>query len=390
MTQSHTPVRERMLRICTDIAAPHAGSVDAEARFPKETFDALKRERLLSLQIPLELGGDGLGLGDIADLCRILGNHCASSAMIFAMHHIKLHNLVAGGRGSAWHELLMRRIVDEQLLLGSATTETGIGGDLRNSICAVERDGDHFRLTKAATVISYGRDADAIFVTARRAPDAASSDQVMVAFLKHQYHLEPTHTWDTLGMRGTCSEGFILKGEAGVAQIFPQSFAELAAQSMLAASHILWSSVWYGIAQDALGRAHAAVRSEARRKPGSLPPSATPLAEANVKLHQMRAVLLEAIDRFAEADGDADRLGSINFAVAMNNLKVSASRLASECVLEALRITGISGYRNDTPSSVGRHLRDVLSAPLMIANDRVVGHLGSAVLATKFQQTLAE
>ena len=169
-----------------------------------------------------------------------------------------------------------------------------------------------------------------MFVTARRAPDAASSDQVMVALLRGQYALAPTHAWDTLGMRGTCSEGFVLKGEAGVEQIFPQSFAELAAQSMLAASHILWSSVWYGIAQDALGRAHASVRLAARRTPNALPPAALPLAEANVKLTQLRALLIELIERFKVADGDADRLGSISFAVAMNTLKVSASRLASD------------------------------------------------------------
>ena len=145
------------MRICKEAAGPHAGAVDAGARFPKETFDALKEARLLSLQVPADLGGDGFGLGEIADLCRLLGNHCAASAMIFAMHHIKLHNLVSGGRGSVWHEVLMRRIVDEQLLLASATTEGGIGGDLRNSICAVERNGARFQLTKAATVISYAR-----------------------------------------------------------------------------------------------------------------------------------------------------------------------------------------------------------------------------------------
>jgi acyl-CoA dehydrogenase len=29
------------------------------------------------------------------------------------------------------------------------------------------------------------------------------------------------------------------------------------------------------------------------------------------------------------------------------------------------------GYKNDTDFSVGRHVRDVLSAPLMVANERI-------------------
>ncbi len=52
--------------------------------------------------------------------------------------------------------------------------------------------------------------------TARRSDDAEASDQVLVAFLKEDYTLEPQVSWDTLGMRGTCSAGFTLKaaGEA--------------------------------------------------------------------------------------------------------------------------------------------------------------------------------
>jgi len=384
------PLRPRMANVCHAAAAPNAGNVDAKGRFPVETLEALKRERLMGLLVPQELGGEGAALDEVADLCRMLGQSCSSAGMIYAMHMIKLHNLVAGGATSEWHRSLMARVAAEQLLIGSATTEAGIGGDLRNSICAVETNGSVFSLKKDASVISYARHADAIFATARRGPQSASSDQVMVALTKEQFELKLTHAWDTLGMRGTCSEGFILEGTAPVEQIFPQPFAELAAQSMLSTSHILWASVWFGIAQDAWGRAQAMVRAEARRRPDVKPPAATPLAEANIKLHQLRATIIEALDRFERAEDNPDALGAISFAVAMNNLKVTASRLASEVVMEALRICGIQGYRNDSPYSIGRHLRDVLSAPLMIANDRVVSNLSSAILVSKFDASLAE
>lgn len=383
------PLQKRMANVC-GVAAAHAAKVDAEARFPSETLEALKQETLMGVLVPPDLGGAGAGLDEVADICRMLGQACASSGMIYAMHMIKLHNLVVGGAASPWHRGLMERVAREQLLIGSATTEAGIGGDLRNSVCAVETNGPVFALRKEATVISYARQADAIFATARRGPQSASSDQVMVALLKAQYQLDPTHAWDTLGMRGTCSEGFILKGEAPVEQIFPQPFAELAAQSMLSTSHILWTSVWLGIAQDAWNRAQATVRAEARRRPGEKPPAATPLAEANVKLHQLRATIVEALQHFARVEHDADALGSIGFSVAMNNLKVAGSRLACEVVLEALRICGIQGYRNDSPFSIGRHLRDVMSAPLMIANDRVVSNIASSVLVSKANVSLVE
>ncbi|MGO8506490.1 acyl-CoA dehydrogenase, partial [Rhizobium leguminosarum] len=67
----------------------------------------------------------------------------------------------------------------EQLLIASATTEGGIVGNLRNSICAVEVDGDTCLLEKDATVISYGSHAYAILITSRAHAQAASSDQVL-------------------------------------------------------------------------------------------------------------------------------------------------------------------------------------------------------------------
>ena len=34
-------------------------------------------------------------------------------------------------------------------------------------------------------------------------------------------------------------------------------------------------------------------------------------------------------------------------------------------------MSGIVGFKNDTPFSVGRHLRDVMSSVLMVANERI-------------------
>jgi acyl-CoA dehydrogenase len=48
----------------------------------------------------------------------------------------------------------------------------------------------------------------------------------------------------------------------------------------------------------------------------------------------------------------------------------------------------LSGYRNDSEFSIGRHLRDVLSAPLMINNDRILANLGTASLMTPLPTSL--
>ncbi|RRH89567.1 acyl-CoA dehydrogenase [Mesorhizobium tamadayense] len=388
LAEASEAATERMCRVA-EIAAGYADPVDKEGRFPVETIEALKRERLLGVAISIEHGGEGLGTMQIADLIVQLGQACGSSAMIYAMHQIKTSSFVTHGGASDWHRAYMRRIADEQLLMASATTEAGIGGNLRNSICAVEVAGGRFALTKEATVISYGNYADAILATARRAPDAASSDQVMVVIpADGNRTLERTSVWDTLGMRGTCSDGFHLVATGDATQIFPKPFSEIAAQSMLASSHIFWAATWFGIAADAFNRAQAFVKAAARKQPDAMPPGALRLAEAAALLQEMKGHLTAAIHRFEAAKGDDDALSSIGFAAEINALKVAASEKAGAVVRLAMLVNGILGYKNGTPFSVGRHLRDVASAPVMISNDRILSNTATLMLMSRFDTGL--
>ena len=59
-------------------------------------------------------------------------------------------------------------------------------------------------------------------------------------------------------------------------------------------------------------------------------------------------------------------------------------------VQEALTIAGIMGYKNDSPFSVGRQLRDILSAPLMIANDRVLANTANLLLMSRLDTALED
>jgi acyl-CoA dehydrogenase len=371
-------------------AALHADDVDRKGRFPAEAVQALKDARLLSLMIPTELGGGGASLADVAELCTTLGQQCASTAMVFAMHQIKASSLIAHGAESEWHRGFMRKIAEQQLLLASATTEGGVGGNMRNSVCAFERDGDNFRVAKEGALISYGAQSDAILVTARRAPDAPPSDQRMAVLMRGQFKLERTGEWDALGMRGTCSEGFTLSGEAPCEQILASEFADIASHSMLATAHLLWSSVWFGIAGDALARAQAFVRKEARKRFDANSPGTLRLAEASTKLQLIRVNITEGLKRFAQAQRAPDDLNSMAFAVAMNNVKIASSELAIEVINHALLIAGIAGYKNGTPYSVGRHMRDALSARVMISNDRILSNMSTLLLAQRIDARLGD
>jgi acyl-CoA dehydrogenase len=366
---------ESAQRVGEAVAMPAADAVDRDARFPHEAVAALREERMLGAFVPREFGGLGATIGDLAAACEVLGRSCASTAMIFAMHQIEVLCLVRHGLSSPFFRDYLAGLARHQWLIASATSEVGTGGDLRRSVCAVEveeENGPRIRVSKQAPVVSYGEEADDILLTARRAPDAAPADQVLVLARKPDVRLSRTGDWDTLGMRGTRSFGFSLEASASPDQIVPVPFAEIASRTMLPASHVLWSSLWLGLAADAVARARAFVRAEARRTPGTMPPGALRLAETVADLGTMRATVDTGRADFERHESDPEALAGLGFAIRMNNLKTSAARMAPEIVSRALGVCGLSGYRRDSPYAVGRHLRDAHGAALMISNDRVL------------------
>jgi len=372
------------------VAAKWAVAVDRDARFPEEAFAALRAERLMGIMVPRASGGEGASVSDVVDICYRLGQACASAAMIYAMHQSCLACLVRHGAEHDWHEALLRRVADEQLLLASSTTEGQAGGNVRSSAAAIEPTADGIRLDRAATVVSYGARADAILTTARRAADSHPSDQVLVAFLRDDYVLEPTVGWDALGMRGTCSSGFRLLATGRAEQILPAAYERIHPQSMVPVSHLAWSATWAGIAAGAVERARAFARHAARHGNGTLPPGAVHLTRATASLRALRGLIAASLRSYEQHADDGRALAALEFQAMMNLTKVEASELAVGIVMAAGRACGLAGYRNDSEFSIGRHLRDVLSAPIMISNDRILANLATTSLMTPVPASLRD
>ena len=376
-------------RAAAALALAHATSVDAEARFPSAAFAEIRQQKLLGIQVPASLGGEGASLDDLADVCFALGQACGSTGLIYAMHQIKIACIVRHSKGVKALEAILRRVAAEQLLLASSTTEGQAGGNIRSSEAAIEREGERISLERKATVISYAMEADGIVTTARRAADAAGSDQVLVVLLKADYTLERLQSWDTLGMRGTHSEGFTLRANAAAGQILPEPYERIHPQTMVPHAHLLWGSVWAGIAAAAAAKAQTFIRHAARQANGQMPPGAAHFTQAMSSLRMLRGVLRAALRAYEAILADDKAIASLEFQSMITLTKVQASELAVATVLSSLRACGLSGFRNDSEFSIGRHLRDVLSAPLMINNDRILSNLAATSLMTPLPSSIS-
>jgi len=348
-----------------------AVDVDRSARFPTESIAALRREKLLGCLVPVEYGGLGMQLREIASLCEVLGASCASTGLIFAMHQIQIACLARHALHNPYFQRVVRDIAEKQHLVASVTSEEGIGGAIHQSSAALDLQADHIVVEKRCPTTSYAAQADMLLLTCRRADDRPAHDQVLIALGPGTYELTQIQDWDTLGLRGTCSSGYLVSARATREAVLDEPFAEILTHTMHPISHLLWCSVWIGIAQDALRIAKSAL-VESKRGSQTIMRADFRLSDALLEFSAMQNSVRHMLDDFSEIHSPrVSRAGQPNRTVALNNLKIQCSESVVNIVRAAMLIVGIRGYRNDSPYSLGRHLRDSMGASLMVNNDRL-------------------
>ena len=382
---SSTDLVDEAKRIGADVAGKWAGAVDREARFPGETVDALGSSGLLGALIPIEWGGRGATLPEASQAVSAVSRHCASSGLIFAMHLIQVAYLDRHASEAA-KRLLFPSLLAGDLLLGSANSEVGLEGARRTSICALEAVDGGYRLEKQASTVSYGEYASAILATARRSPESPPNEQVLVVCAPPDLEVTATGTWDTMGLRGTCSGAALIRSYIP-SDFLVGDFAEILVRTSLPVGNVLLGSTWMGIAEAAAASAHVSVQADVRRRRaasphGEMPLSPLRLAELSVVLQQLRDVIQSGATEY-ERVKDTPEVETWQFAARMDNLKVASSTLAQSVVLQALAICGLQGYRNDSERSLTRNTRDVLAAPLMVNNDRSLQGNAESLLVRK-------
>jgi acyl-CoA dehydrogenase len=94
----------------------------------------------------------------------------------------------------------------------------------------------------------------------------------------------------------------------------------------------------------------------------------------------MQARLSQALRDYDGVFAEGARPLPLGFTADMNNLKTTVSELCLEAVQHAFMVCGINAYKNGTEFSLGRHIRDLMSAPVMINNDRMLESTGNLLL----------
>ena len=124
-------------------------------------------------------------------------------------------------RRAPWFEGYLRELVGEQRLIASVTSEIGTGGDMGRSIAAGDaRRGRRLSRSRSRRRRSATAPTPTICSPPlRRSPDAEQATRSSCCTTREQTELEPAGTWDTLGMRGTCSPGFVVRAQFAAEQV---------------------------------------------------------------------------------------------------------------------------------------------------------------------------
>jgi indole-3-acetate monooxygenase len=191
------------------IFARRASEATDEDKFVADNFLTLKDAGLMEAGVPVELGGGGADVDQLAAMLRILAHHCGSTALALAMH---THQVAI----PAWRwthqkatpvEPLLRRIAKERIHLLTSGGSDWIGGSGK-----AERVEGGYKITARKAFSSGSPNGDLLMTTAILESEGEPPMVLHFGIPMTSPQVKVLDTWRTLGMRGTGSHDVMIDG----------------------------------------------------------------------------------------------------------------------------------------------------------------------------------
>ena len=166
MCENFTEIREAVRRLCADFPGQYWQGKDRDRAYPVEFVETLTREGFLSVLIPEEYGGSGLGLGAaIAILEEVHRSGCnggACHAQMYTMGTILKH-----GSPEQKQKYLPDVASGKLRLQAFGVTEPTAGTDTTRIRTFARRDGDDFVVNGQKIWISRAEHSDLMVLLCR-------------------------------------------------------------------------------------------------------------------------------------------------------------------------------------------------------------------------------
>lgn len=342
--------RRDWMRVARELGATFGGraaAIDEEDRFAAENYDELKRERVFSMLVPLELGGGGATLTEVCELLRELGRHCASTALALSMHqHLVAATVYRHTKGLSGAKLLEKVAKSELVLVSTGAT------DWVNSNGSARRVEGGFRVS-GKKVFGSGGPAGNVLVTSFPFDDEAKGPSVIHCPVPMSAEgVRRLDDWHTMGMRGTGSHTVVLEDVFVPADAIsvqrPRNQWHGAWDVVLGVAPPIYMAPYMGLADAAAELAIV----HARRKPHSIPAQLAIAAMENART----TADLAFRDMVGRA-GDLDFTPSLENSNAQLVRKTIVTHAVRSAVAHAIEAAGGAGFYRVLPFE--RMWRDV-------------------------------
>jgi alkylation response protein AidB-like acyl-CoA dehydrogenase len=335
---------ERLLResvggICRGFGDSYSREKTLAGEPPTELWDALASRGFLSVNVPEEYGGGGLGMAELA----IVGEEIAAagaSLLLIVVSPAIAGSILAKHGSEEQKDRWLRGIGAGSTKIAFAITEADAGTNSHNLQTSLTRRGDRFLLSGQKTFISGVEEADALLVVARsRLPDGSLGlpclcivDVDCPGFTRQQIPMPqvgPDRQWTLFLDDVELEEERLVGGESGgLGPIFDGLNPE----------RIMGAAIAAGAGRRALDKAsrYANERVVWGQPIGAHQGIAHPLAEAKIELELARLMTRKAAALY---DAGAPGAGE-----ASNMAKYAAAEAAIKCVDRAIQAHGGNGF----------------------------------------------
>jgi alkylation response protein AidB-like acyl-CoA dehydrogenase len=330
--------------------AEGAAERDEADAFVAEHYEILKKYKVFSALVPVELGGGGTRHSAMCAFLRQLAHYCPSTALALSMHQ----HLVAAAVYNHAHGRPGRKLLEQVAAAEVVLVSTGANDWLESNGSAARADGGF--LVSARKPFASGSPRGGVLVTSIPFEDPAEGPQVLhfpVPFTAHGLSL--ANDWRTLGMRATGSHTVILDKvfvpDEAIVLRRPRARFHPAWNVILTVALPLIMSVYAGVAEAA-----AAIGHDLAKRRRDDPTVTYLLGELTNHLTTVQL----AVDDMVRLAGDLDVALSLDVTNAILVRKTIVAEHVLATVEKALEAAGGAGFYRKT--GLERLLRDAHGA----------------------------
>jgi alkylation response protein AidB-like acyl-CoA dehydrogenase len=334
--------------------AKRADKHDRDGSFPFENIEELKEAGYVSLTIPKEFGGEGLGLYDFLLLQERIAQGDAATALCLGWH---LGTFLELAEERTWEEDALRsfceKVVREKALVNRAATERATGSPTRGGMpqTIARMEEERWILNGTKTFTSMAPALDYALVSAQIGETGRKGTYLIDM---KQSGVKVEETWDTVAMRATRSDDLVMQNvivERDALVEEERGKAEVPKAWLL---HI--PACYLGVA---IAARNEAVQFARNYKPNSLSVPIGEVPEVQRKIGEMELELFKARELLysVAARWVNDPEARMMMGPALMAVKHVATNSAVKVVDLAMRIVGARSLAMSSP--LQRHYRDV-------------------------------